>query len=109
MLPRHRLAARRRPRWAVHHVRAPAARPKGRRGCCGRVLRRRPGPLWPTRPRRPGAETDQHWATYEPYRHAGIRFTLELARDAAACIVTSQRARAMLEFDAGPLELLPSV
>ena len=57
----------------------------------------------------PVTETDQHWATYEPYRRAGIRFTLELARDAAASIVTSRRARAMLELDAGPPQLLAPV
>lgn len=57
----------------------------------------------------PITEVDWGWATYEPYRRAGVRFTLELARDAAACLVPSQRARRMLEFDAGPPELLPPV
>ncbi len=57
----------------------------------------------------PISETDWGWATYEPYRRSSIRFTLELARDAAACVVTSERARRMLELDAGPPELLPPV
>jgi glycosyltransferase involved in cell wall biosynthesis len=57
----------------------------------------------------PITESETGWATYEPYRRADIRFTLELARDAAAGVVTSERARRMLEFDAGPRELLPPV
>ncbi len=49
------------------------------------------------------------WTSYEPYRRAGVHFMLELARDAAACLVTSERAARMIEFDAGPPELLPPV
>jgi glycosyltransferase involved in cell wall biosynthesis len=54
-------------------------------------------------------ETDRRWTMYEPYRLSGMRFSLELARDARACLVASERARAMLEFDAGPPDLLPPV
>ena len=57
----------------------------------------------------PITESLGEWALYEPYRRAGIHFTLELARDAAACLVTSERGARMLEFDAGPSELLPPV
>ena len=57
----------------------------------------------------PITETLGEWGLYEPYRLAGIHFTLELARDAAACLVTSERAREMLEFDAGPRDVLPPV
>jgi glycosyltransferase involved in cell wall biosynthesis len=34
---------------------------------------------------------------------------VELARDARSCLVSSERARAVLEVDAGPAELLPPV
>lgn len=53
-------------------------------------------------------ETDRAWAAYEPYRRAGTRFTVELARDARSCLVTSERARRVLELDAGPFELPPT-
>jgi glycosyltransferase involved in cell wall biosynthesis len=53
--------------------------------------------------------TDTTWSTAEPYRRSAIRFTIELARDAAACLVPSERARAALELDAGPPEALPPV
>jgi glycosyltransferase involved in cell wall biosynthesis len=56
---------------------------------------------------------DERWAGYEPYRRSGLRLAIELACDARMSIVTSQLARKLLEFDAGPLaplapiELLP--
>ena len=53
------------------------------------------------------ASVDLSWATYEPYRRAGTRFTVELARDAQTCLVPSERARTALEIDAGPPEILP--
>jgi glycosyltransferase involved in cell wall biosynthesis len=53
--------------------------------------------------------TDLRWATPEPYRRAGIRFTLELARAATTSIVPSRRALGVLELDAGPAELLAPV
>jgi glycosyltransferase involved in cell wall biosynthesis len=46
------------------------------------------------------------WLTPDPYRRAGVRFTLELARAATASIVPSQHARALLGLDAGPAQLL---
>jgi glycosyltransferase involved in cell wall biosynthesis len=55
----------------------------------------------------PIGSTDLRWTTPDPYRHAGVRFTLELARAAATNIVPSQRALRVLELDAGPAELLP--
>jgi glycosyltransferase involved in cell wall biosynthesis len=64
------------------------------------------------RTRRPDvtvSESDRAWASYEPYRRTGTRFTAELARDARACVVTSDRARQLLQLDAGPPELLPPV
>ncbi len=57
-------------------------------------------------PALPDPLTDGPWTTPEPYRRAGLRCTLELARAATASIVPSQRARALLELDAGPAELL---
>jgi glycosyltransferase involved in cell wall biosynthesis len=57
----------------------------------------------------PITESLDEWALYEPYRRAGIHFTLEVARDAAACLVTSEHARRVLEFDAGPSDHLPPV
>ena len=69
------------------------------RGVLGRYGARAPGT--------PITEELGEWALYEPYRRAGVHFTMEVARDAAACLLTSERAVRMLEFDAGPPELLP--
>jgi glycosyltransferase involved in cell wall biosynthesis len=52
---------------------------------------------------------DQRWAGYEPYRRSGLRLGLELACDARTSIVTSQLARRLLEFDAGPLAPLARI
>jgi glycosyltransferase involved in cell wall biosynthesis len=53
-------------------------------------------------------ESLEAWALYEPYRRAGIHFAVEVAGDAAACLVPQQAAQ-MLELDAGPPELLPPI
>ena len=64
-------------------------------------------------PELPITLTDRRWAGYEPYRRAGLRLALELASDSRANIVSSQLARRLLEFDAGPhtplapIEVLP--
>jgi glycosyltransferase involved in cell wall biosynthesis len=52
---------------------------------------------------------DQRWAGYEPYRRSGLRLALELACDARTSIVTSQLARRLLQFDAGPLAPLAPI
>jgi glycosyltransferase involved in cell wall biosynthesis len=52
---------------------------------------------------------DESWAGYEPYRRSGLRLALELACDAQTSIVTSQLARTLLEFDAGPLAPLAPI
>jgi glycosyltransferase involved in cell wall biosynthesis len=52
---------------------------------------------------------DERWAGYEPYRRSGLRLALELACDARMCIVTSELARKLLEFDAGPLAPLAPI
>jgi glycosyltransferase involved in cell wall biosynthesis len=60
-------------------------------------------------PEVPITERLDAWALYEPYRRAGVHFTMELARDAAACLVPSEQAKRMLEFDAGPPQVLPPI
>ena len=67
------------------------------------------GRYGPRAPDVPVTESYGEWASYEPYGRAGVHFMLELARDAAACLVTSERAARLVEFDAGPPELLPPV
>jgi glycosyltransferase involved in cell wall biosynthesis len=53
--------------------------------------------------------SDRRWANYEPYRRSGLRLALELASDAHTNIVTSQLARKLLQFDAGPLAPLAPI
>ncbi|HKA93984.1 MAG TPA: glycosyltransferase, partial [Acidimicrobiia bacterium] len=53
--------------------------------------------------------TDRRWANYEPYRRSGLRLAIELACDSRTSIVTSQLARKLLEFDAGPMAPLAPI
>jgi glycosyltransferase involved in cell wall biosynthesis len=52
---------------------------------------------------------DLRWATHEPYHRSGLRLAAELACDSLTNIVSSQPARNLLEFDAGPLAPLAPI